>query len=183
MKAKDLILITTHLDLKDLQGSSGENLHANLKYSLELAKKFSLNPIVVLGKVGDELLLSFIEIQDCDLTFDTNFNGSIFSSVQSGLAAASGAAFVLPLDQSPAAEAVWQQLDQTMWSTPPTELVDVLQMLTCDSGDRMVQYPQLVTVAAVPRLQKLPLDVEWLHDPRLHIRVVQNSESKLEILP
>jgi hypothetical protein len=183
MKAKNLILITSHLESKDLQGSSGQRLRVNLKRALELAQKYSLTPVVVLGPAGDELLLSFNELENCDLTFDTNYTGSIFSSVQSGLAAAEGASFVLPLDETALAEDLWVTLDQTRRATPPTETVDVFQVLGCVGGDRVTMYPQLVTVPAVARLQKLPLDVQWLHDPRLHIRVVQSAESKPEIQP
>lgn len=175
MKAKDLILLTTHLEPKDLQGSYGHRLRTNLRNALELAKKFSLNPIVVLGAAGDELLTTFSELENCDLTFDTNFSGSTFSSIQSGLAAASGASFVLKLDETPASHEVWTALEKAMWNTPPTEVVDVFQALSCASSDRTSVYPQLVSVGGVSRLQKLPTDVEWLHDPRLRIRVISDS--------
>jgi hypothetical protein len=161
----------------------GQRLRVNLKRALELAQKFYLTPIVVLGPAGDELLLNFSELENCDLTFDTNFSGEIFSSIQSGLAAAEGASFVLPLDENALPEEAWVTLDQARRATPPTETVDAYQVLGCLGGDRVTLHPQLVTVPAVARLQKLPLDIQWLHDPRLHVRVVQNTESEREIQP
>ena len=182
MKTKDLVLITTHLTTADLVGAKGLHFRENTKDLISRAKNFGLNVVVVLGAAGDEVLRALPELEDCDLTFDFNFTGEIFSSIHSGVHATSGAAFILPVDCEPLPDKAWQALDYAMWSTPPNQ-TDVYQYIKNHAADRVPVYPQLITLAGIKRLQKLPVTTQWPHDPKIQVQLVYETEQSVPVTP
>jgi hypothetical protein len=178
MKAKDLILITTGLTHRELRGSRGVQLRLTFQRLIAAAAENALNVIVVLGPHGDEVLTQYPELENCDLAFDGNEEASLFTSIKVGLEAATGAAFILPIDEDSMAVEMWAVLDNKMWTTPPDQQADVWHMLTSTADDRVSAWPQLITLDGVSRLKKLPDDVQWLQDSRMRVGLVETPISK-----
>lgn len=157
MRARDLILTTTRLNPEDFEGAQGMRVRERVRDNLARAKKFGLNVILVLGATGDEILRTCPELEEADLAFDPNFEGEIFSSIQAGVLAATGAAFVLDAGEETLDDFAWIALDDALFSASAD--ADVLQ-LSLGSTDR-AQTPQLITLNGLKRLRKLPMQASW----------------------
>jgi hypothetical protein len=182
LRAKNLLLITSSLSSTDLRGARSMRLTLQFNDTLRLAKDLGLEPIVVLGPAGDEILRACPQLEECDFVFDPNFEGSLFSSVQAGLQASTGATFIFPFSATPAIvdRGLWDALDRASWDVRPDEAPDVLKFVTQPDGDRLPGFPQLVTLNGLKRLKSLPANTEWESDPRIRIRVIRLSHSTSE---
>ena len=65
----------------------------------------------MLGPDGDEVLRSCLNIEQCEVVFDPNFEGGYFSGVKAGLHAVRGAAFVVPLATQAPEDRIWEALE------------------------------------------------------------------------
>lgn len=157
MRAKELILTTTRLSFEDFQGAQSMRVRERLRDNLARAKKFGLNVILVLGATGDEILRLCPELEDADLAFDPNFEGEVFSSIQAGVLAATGAAFVLDVGDETLGDDAWIALDKSFCELQPTTKIDVIELKTQTGA----ASPQLITIAGLQRLRKLPMQAAW----------------------
>ena len=85
-----MLIITTGADTALCTNGSVDQL---IQQVLDLKK----NPVLVLGPEGDEVLLHSRLAEHCDLAFDPNFSGNIFSSLNAGLHATTGPVLAMTL--------------------------------------------------------------------------------------
>lgn len=179
MKAKDVILVTTRLTADDFKGSRLVKTQNRVKHAIQTVRAFGLNPIVVLGPAGDEFLRSCPELEDCDLAYDPNYAGGLFSGIHAGVHAATGASFVLPIDVESADEPIWRALDAAGWALKPEDVVHVFQAMTVTDGDSLPAFPQLITRAGVQHLRALAPETAWDGPSDIKFRVLHTiAESK-----
>lgn len=179
MKAKDAILITTRLRPEDFHGGRLMKTRTRVTGLIQTIRSLGLNPIVVLGPAGDDVLRACPDLEDSDLAFDPNFDGGLFSGIHAGVHAATGAAFILPVDTDPTTESVWRALDQAAWALKPGDEVHVLQTVNRTDGDNRPEFPQLVTRAGLKLLRTLPPDGAWESNDHIRFRLLHaESESK-----
>lgn len=178
LKAKDAILIASHLVSADFEGARRARTCAQVAHVIGSVRSLGLNPIVVLGPAGDEVLRTCPELEDCDLVFDPNFSGDLFSSVQAGTHAATGACFILPLGTEATDDSLWSELDRAAWSLKPDDIVHVLQAVNIADGDIRPVFPQLVTRLGVRHLRDLPVSGEWGRDARISIRLLPANHQR-----
>jgi hypothetical protein len=136
-----------------------------IRDTLSLGKQ----PVVVLGPDGDDLLRSCSLIENCEMVFDPNFQGGIFSGVKAGLEAVNGAAFVIPLG----AESV---LKPTRWVNFEKALLEehnrnhvIRPVATGITPDGTPLYPLMITPQGILPLKALPSSSDWLSSDRIKI--------------
>lgn len=176
MKARDALLIATHLTADDFRGELLEKTRSRVKQAIGTARELGLNPIVVLGPSGDDFLRSCPELEDCDLAYDPNFNGGLFSGVHAGAHAATGACFVLPIDVDGADRTVWRALDAAAWALMPGDAVHVLfQAAAGSDGGAPPVFPQLITRDGVKLLRTLPPETAWREGGGIRFQVLRDT--------
>ncbi|MCM2280379.1 MAG: hypothetical protein NDI61_00875 [Bdellovibrionaceae bacterium] len=174
MKATDAILLTTGLTATDFSKTRVAHTRTRLLQAIRSARSRGLNPIVVLGPAGDDVLRICPELDDCDLAFDPNYAGELFSGILAGLQASQGACFVLPIESAQIDDSAWHRLDQAAWSLTPEDVVHVLQMTKSTDveadAESALNFPQLITRSGVAHLRRLPADCLWDRDERIRFR-------------
>jgi hypothetical protein len=126
--------------------------------SLILAlRKLKKNPILVLGPDGDDILRLSQQIENCEIIFDPNYEGEIFSGIKAGLETTNAAAFICAINEPILDPATWADLERALFSED-AKSVHVFSPLTQDSIPR---YPQLVTAHGVRLAKTLPALSCW----------------------
>lgn len=87
-----VLIITTGADAALCTDGSVDKM---IQQVLDLKK----NPVLVLGPEGDDVLLHSHLAEHCDLAFDPNFSGNIFSSLNAGLHATTGPVIAMTLQR------------------------------------------------------------------------------------
>lgn len=156
--AKSFIIIASGRSRYATSGSLDELIRAVLAL-----KK---TPIVVLGPDGDDLLRNCTELESCEIVFDPNFEGALFSSIKAGLEAVNGPAFVLPLAELAVDASQWPDLERVLLETERG--THVVRPVTQNSED--VLYPQIVTAQGLLPLKALPASTDWLASERIIVQ-------------
>lgn len=150
MRAKSVIIIASG---RAQYASAGQ-----LDRAIQAVTAMGKRPVVVIGPDGDDLLRTSESIEACELVFDPNYNGGIFSGIKAGLHAVNGAAFVMPLGNETTLDfAHWSKLEEQLPSLPPS--LHVLRPITQNS--KGVLYPQIVTMQGLVPLKALPATTDW----------------------
>ncbi len=151
MTAPSVIILTSGL----VQTGSGQELSRLISTIRQLKK----TPIVVLGPDGDELLRECSEIiDDCEIVFDPNFEGGLFSSLKAGLfALRHGGAFVLPLGAPYMNAPAWRKLEDALLTS---EQEHIIRAAPQDQGGAMT-FPLLVTARGMSHLRNQPAQSPW----------------------
>lgn len=163
------VIITT-------SGVEDENAHRSLDRMIRKVLDLRKHPILVVGPEGDSVLLASRLAEMCELVFDPNFNGQIFSSVKAGLQVTAGPAFVLPLKEASLSAAwekpeVWESLERELDQTTSEES-DVLQALTQEANPGACCYPCVVTRKGARNLLTLEAQADWMASERIRSRAV-----------
>lgn len=155
MRAHNVILITSETITPSIP-EYFRSIDTWIEHILSLKK----NPILVLGPEGDDVLRSCRHIEECDVVFDPNHQGALFSGIKAGLFATHGAAFVSTVS-SPflPPKPVWLALERMLLDFNATNGVDVIQILTQDKDAPI--WPALVTAQGVKTLTKLHAQSDW----------------------
>lgn len=134
---------------------------------IETVRSLGKLPVVVLGPDGDDLLRTSKNLESCDIVFDPNFAGGIFSSVKAGLEAVNGASFVIPLGETSALDfAEWEALERVLLD--PTTKAHVVRPVTQSNATSL--YPLIVTGKGLPQLKSLPSSTDWMHSERIEFQ-------------
>lgn len=126
------------------------------------------NPIVVLGPDGDDFLRSCDKLEACDIVFDPNFEGEVFSSIKAGLEAVSGPTFVAPLETCAGQIdfGVWDKLESSYLANGEASHCHVIQG---HRPDGTPLFPLLITAKGLLPSKALPANSDWLASGKLLI--------------
>ena len=122
-------------------------------------------PILVLGPDGDEFLRACEEIESCEIIFDPNYDGGLFSGVKAGLHATTSAAFVVALGE-PIHEEAFPLLAKELWQIGHDDSkrqldCDIICPLTQIDGREIPVFPVLVTGLGTEDLKELAATTAW----------------------
>ena len=145
---------------------------------LQLIKK-QKQIFLVVGPEGDEVLMHSQHAERCELVFDPNFEGQLFSSIKAGLLAVSefnpGASLLFNFKELASAQAI-KVLPPKLWSD--FEHVghlmkyvgcDVLQPVSRDDQTFAPCFPEIITVHGAKRIPTLPAQSNWRADDLVSI--------------
>jgi hypothetical protein len=121
-------------------------------------------PVLVLGPDGDDLLRSCEESESCEMIFDPNYSGNIFSSIKAGLEVCSQPAMVLPF------AADWLKLERFLGDSGTS--THVLRPVTQNNEDTN-GWPQIVTAHGVRELKNLPATTSWDDTEKILAKAVE----------
>jgi len=153
---------------------NGDDLDRLIRRVLDLKKK----PILVIGPEGDDVLRSSKLAEECELVFDPNYEGGLFSSIKAGLHATTGPAFIVPLHSTPAShvfiqalmtdtdqdqdqDRIWHKLESALDHAEIARSCDVLRPLTHNDRASWTGFPQVITPSGVQRLLALEASTDW----------------------
>jgi hypothetical protein len=127
-------------------------------------------PVVILGPDGDDVLRTSTELENCEIVFDTNFQGEFFSSINAGLHVLSGATFVVPLEfegnrDSELAFDQWEKFELALLE--PETKAHVLRPVT--QNNEKLAYPMIITGRGLLPLKALPAATDWTNSDRIEI--------------
>lgn len=168
MRAHNVIIITT-----------GASHHLNTKQLDDLIQKIlglKKNPILVLGPDGDEFLRSCNWIEQCDIVYDPNYAGQLFSGIKAGLHSTNGAAFVLPLSSSIPDDSIWSRLEMALLDHELSRSADVIRTVTNGNANSHAGYPFLVTRRGVQNLLKLDATTDWESAAEVTFKTVPSAD-------
>jgi len=150
MIASNVIIITSGHYVE----GNGRKLGEAISGILKLKKK----PIVILGPDGDDLLRNCNEIENCEIVFDPNFDGGLFSSLKAGLFTVThGAAFVISLGAPYLDVKNWSKLEAALLNSEKEHVIRAAPRAKNDE----VNFPFIVTARGVSYLKNLPAETPW----------------------
>lgn len=150
MIASNVIVLTSG----QYKEGNGRKLGELISGILKLKKK----PIVVLGPDGDDLLRNCTEIENCEIVFDPNFNGGLFSGLKAGLFAVShGGAFVVSLGDPYLDAKNWSKLEAALLNSEKEHVIRAAPRMKSDE----VNFPFIVTARGVSHLKSLSAETPW----------------------
>lgn len=126
------------------------------------------HPIVVLGPDADDLLRTSKYLESCDIVFDPNFQGGLFSSIKAGLDAVNGASFVLPLGavEKTLEFASWEAFEKALLN--PETKAHVIRPVT--QANERLEFPLIITGRGLLPLKALPSATDWLQSERIEFQ-------------
>jgi hypothetical protein len=160
MRAHNVIIVASGR----VSYAHGSDLDALIRAIVALKKQ----PILVLGPDGDDLLRVCQEAESCEMIFDPNFNGEIFSSIKAGLQVCSHPALVLPFAAKMLEPSEWVNFEKYLADAesathvlkPVLKLAD--ESLTQNNDTlQWCHWPQIVTAHGVRVLKNLPATTSW----------------------
>lgn len=167
MRVHNVIIMTAGSRDLSQNGESGDSLDHLIRRVFRLKK----NPILVIGPEGDDVLRNSELTEECELVFDPNYEGGLFSSIKAGLYAATSPAFVVPLhstmDPQAATKALmdqdttWQKFESVLDHKEIARNCDVLRPLTRNDKASWMNFPQVITPSGVQRLLALEAATDW----------------------
>jgi hypothetical protein len=169
MRVKSTILVTS--------GKSESLGVSSLDHAIQKLRQLGqTNIIVVLGPDGDQFLSYSKHIENCEIIFDPNYEGELFSGVKSGLAVAPGASFVLPLETDIPDEQIWRALDSALLNafTDPAK-PDLFRVVTRE-GDSSV-FPQLITLQGQKTFSSMAASTKWENPEPAKVQRIPTSEA------
>ncbi len=163
MRAKFLILLTSQIDPKEfLEGSRRTVLAHRVRSYLDFAAQHRLIVVLVLGPAGDDVLQLDPDLEKCELAFDPNYQGEVFSSLQAGLHATSTAAMVVSLSEPLPLDELWRQIQEASDDLIlNTDSIDAVVLVTQLDGHLEMNWPQFITHQGTRRLRGLPAQTPW----------------------
>ena len=152
MRVQPTLLITTDWEFADEPTSLQR--YQDLDRLIDWIFASGRTPYLVIGADGDNILRYSRRAERCELVFDPNYEGEIFSSVKAGLCATEGSTFVWLASLGLPEQNTWKSLEENLGlSREPNP--DVLRPLAAPS------YPRLVTLTGLKKLRTLPAQTNW----------------------
>lgn len=143
--------------------------------AIAFAQAQKLNPIVVLGNDGDDIIGSVEKLEEAEMVFDPNDQGNEFSGIKAGLHATGACSFVWRADSTLPSSAEISELQRALLDRPEqTNLSDEFSTSTekgheIPSADQIDVFSSvrdglwLVTLRGVTTLRSLPAQEAWLN--------------------
>jgi CTP:molybdopterin cytidylyltransferase MocA len=130
-------------------------------------------PVLVLGPDGDDLMRTCAAIETCELVYDPNFNGGMFSGIKAGLHAVHGPAYVIPLADPTALEfSKWNELETVLRANDVSGKTGTHVIRPVTQNGAIPLFPQLVTAHGLLPIKALPATTDWASSDRLHFETI-----------
>lgn len=170
MRIHSVIIVTS--------GMSNAMAPTRLDHWIEALRSLNKKVVLVFGPDGDDFLLGCSKIEECEIVFDPNFQGSYFSSVMAGLHAVHSPTLVLSLSESELQPERCVQNFETRIAGDGTDLRGhALTLLTRDTHIASPQSPFLVTQKGVTALRALPSTLSWPNWEQVQIETLAPASS------
>lgn len=131
--------------------------------------KMGKTAVLVVGPDGDELMRCCTNIDSCEMVFDPNFEGGLFSSIKAGLEAVNSPAFVLPLSSNGVLNySEWKSLEDALRET--NDSFHVIRPVTQNGAKPL--FPQVITKRGLLPLKALPATTDWENSEKICIQDV-----------
>ena len=165
MRASSVIIVSSGKS----QNLATDKLDRLIRSVIELKK----NPILVLGPDGDEILRHCELVEKCELVFDPNYKGSIFSGIKAGLHVTRGATLVVPLSENLCEEEFQKtaaRLESEFRADENISKFDVVEALTqnADASDAS-ETILLITPKGSTSLIKKDSTIDWKNSQEIAV--------------
>ncbi len=159
MKIINVIITTTQISPDEIfltaEGEPSPIL-SRLNLTIQNVLALKKTPVLVIGTSGDELLRYCHLLERCELVYDPNYQGDLFSSVKAGLHVCKGTTFVLPEPLESVQTAIWEKFESAAFALAHAKY-DILCPVA--SG-----VPLIVTIQGARRLMSLSAETTKWHE-------------------
>lgn len=132
-----------------------------------LANK-KINPILVLGPQGDEILSYCQRSIECDLAYDPNFSGRPFSSIKAGVTAAQSSCLVVPIIKASELSRIFSELRTPLFYDFCKNKAEAIELNMTSSLYRDV-LPTFIFSSTLKKWRDLPAATEWKNGETIQI--------------
>lgn len=132
-------------------------------------RKLGFEPYVVLDETNaEEILKQSIELEDCEIIYDTVEVPNLCTNLQAGLFAVQRFCFALPVTTPVPPKSVWNQLSKVFFHHGDRISKDIIQTFYSAFNNILPGYPLLITPKGCRRIKSFDI-FKSLNDSRIEI--------------
>ncbi len=163
MQPTSTIILSTIYSHPNIQEAS-----TDLNQMISWLANRNINPILVLGPEGDEVLSHCHRSIECDLAYDPNFSGMPFSSIKAGVTAAQSSCLIVPIIKATELPKIFSEL-----RTPPfydfcKNKAEAIE-LNIFTGLNSQVLPTFVFSSTLKKWRDLPAATDWKNGETIQI--------------